>query len=87
MNKVHSDWQVTCQENTMKSYYRFLKNHPDSPYTEEANERLEEAKEKRLFESCIKERSMRRYLYRYPQGKLLQEALEQKEKFKKEKIS
>lgn len=86
MNNVHLDWQIACQENTMKSYYKFLKNHPDTPYTEEANERLEDAKEKRLFESCVKEHSMRRYLYRYPQGKLLQEALEYKKKLKKENI-
>lgn len=83
MNQVQLDWQVACQENTTKSYYRFLKNHPDTPYTEEAKTCIEEAKEKRVFEECVKECSMRRYLKRYPQGKLLQEALEYKEKFKK----
>lgn len=86
MNQVQLDWQVACQENTTKSYYRFLKNHPDTPYTEEAKTCIEEAKEKRVFEECVKECSMRRYLKRYPQGKLLQEALEYKEKFKKENI-
>lgn len=84
MEQVDLDWQSACRENTTKAYYRFLIRNPESPYSEEAKMRIEETKEQRVFEEGIKDHSMSEYLRDYPQGRMLSEALEYKEKFRKE---
>lgn len=86
MEQLQIDWQNACQANTTKAYYGFLIKHPDSPYTEEAKRRIEETTEQRVFDKCVKDHDMFSYLHDYPEGRMLSEALEYKEKFSKQNI-
>lgn len=86
MEQLQIDWQDACLANTTKAYYGFLIKHPDSPYTEEARKRIEDTKEQRVFDKCVKDHDMFSYLHDYPEGRMLSEALEYKEKFKKQNI-
>ena len=78
------DWHQACEENTENAYRLFINNHPNSPYIEEAKKLMEEKREQRFFDQSVKNHDMTLYLSSYPQGKMVREALEYKENFKKQ---
>ncbi|HQJ09281.1 MAG TPA: hypothetical protein PLF54_09800, partial [Deltaproteobacteria bacterium] len=74
---MDSAYMKATREDSIKSYERFLKSYPKSPYAEAAKSRLEALKEEKAFPEAEAANSIAAYTAfyeRFPDGKLGEEA-------------